>query len=120
MDFLSHFRVLIDYPAQKLYLSPIEHDAKALYPTEAARTCAERLVDDAVFEPDANGKWALASFAHFTGHFASIGLKIGDVLVSIGGEKVDGLLPDELTQLLRKHHEEQALCFLRDSKPLSL
>ena len=101
MDFLSRFRVLIDYPAHRLYLSLVSHDGKILFPTETARVCAERMINDAIFKPSATGEWSVLSIEAGKGYFAAKGLRAGDVLKMVVGAKAqvkttDGLLPDEL------------------------
>ncbi len=120
MDFLSHFRVLMDFPARKIYFAPLLHGNDLMYPTETARVCGERLIYGTIFKPSSTGQWSVFSMADDQGYFAVKGLRQGDIIVSILGLKTDGLLPDELSRQIVNNSDKLSMTVLRDGKLLVL
>ena len=116
MDFLSHFRVLFDYPAQRLYLAPVA--SKAMFPTVAARTNGAQKVWDVHYAPTEKGEWSVIKIDG-DGIFARSDLRAGDIVVEVNGHKADGLLRDEFAATFAETRAIK-LRVLRDGKDVSV
>ena len=114
MDFLSHFRVLIDYPAQRLYLAPVT--SKAMFPTIASQRNAAQSVWGVVYEPMQNGVWQIKSVSD--AGLSTANLYVGDTLTEVNGHKTDGLLPQAFAAAFSK--DANRLRLLRDGKAIEV
>ena len=120
LDYLSHFRVLLDYPAKRMYLTPVTNPKNLLYPTPASRQCAQNVLADALIRPTAGGKWTIVSTQKGQ-YFGKAGVQAGDIIETINGKKVEGLQLFGITSLLRPvEYDTDELQVRRDGKLLLL
>ena len=119
LNYLSHFRVLLDYPAQRLYLTPVANPAHLPFPTASSRQSARQQVGDAVMAPSAEGKWTVIATQN-TQSFGQASLLVGDMIETINGKKTDGLLLFGISSLLHQSLEADDFQVLRDGKSIKI
>ena len=112
LDYLSHFRVLIDYPAERMYLMPVTNPKQHPFPTESSRQCAVLALADLFLSPSAEGKYTVLQTAP-SYLFGKAGVQGGDVLETVNGKKPDGLLLYAMVALFLKSGDRPAVLQLR-------
>ncbi len=116
MDFLSRFRVLLDFPAGEVYLAPVP--SRAHFPTLAARVNAAQQFGQVIYEPTEQGEWRVKRVdALAEGGEAE--LRPGDIVREINGRKTSGLPTDEFKTLFLQA-KTLKLSLLRDGKDVAV
>ncbi len=112
LNYLSHFRVLIDYPAERMYLTPVTNPRNRPFPTESSRQCATLTFADLLIVPWADGTYTVRQ-TDKDREFGKAGVQSSDILETINGKKPDGLLRNSMTALFMESGDKPAVLRLR-------
>lgn len=100
MNILSRCRMLLDYPAKRVYFQSIDD----ITPTFLANQ--QKKIDDAIFGPTASGTWKVFSVKKGS-IIDKAGILEGDTLVSINKKPFTEILAPELTQIFKQSKKVQ-------------
>ena len=119
LNYLSRFRILLDYPAKRFYLKPVHNPRNYRYPTEASRQSAEASLADMALIPTKGDEWKVTG-TEKGGVFGKYGITEGDVIKKINGQSVDGIGICEVYTLLLKNGNRAEIELRRDGKTIKL
>ncbi len=119
LDYLTHFRVIIDYPARKFYALRLKNPPQYPFPTEASREAATRWIGGGALRPLVDGKWAFTSIVK-EGVLDKAGIQNGDVLETVNGGKANGLSLTGFKDLFHSPRDTEELELLRNNKPVKV
>ena len=119
LDYLSQFRVLLDYPAHRLYLRPLYNPKYRRFPSETSRQSAAVSFADVTLIPSDTDQWTVLSTEN-DGIFGKAGIKKADIIEKVNGQNVTGKGFVTIYNLLYKRDDYADLQILRDGKPVTV